>query len=120
MTSEERWRLWKGACAVSMVLNIGAMAVALVTRSVAGVVVVLGLSPVLMIALLVTIPRRRAVPPHLQGLDHDQRRLVAALATSGARAPDPVLAEAVVAQARRQRTGHVFFLMSGEIGRAHV
>ena len=55
------------------------------------------------------------MPPYLQGLDNDQRRLVAALASSGGRAPDPVLADAVVASARRQRTGHALFLASGAI-----
>ncbi len=68
-----------------------------------------------MVLLLFTVPRRNVVPPHLQGLDDDQRRLVAALANRGARAPDPVLAEAVVAHARRQRTGHILFLVSGAI-----
>jgi hypothetical protein len=113
MTDDQHRRLWIRAFAVCEVATPGAMAVALITKSAAGVVVVLVLSPMLMVLLLLTMPRRRVVPPHLQGLDDEQRRLVAALADTGARAPDPVLAEAVVAQARRQRTGHIILLASG-------
>jgi hypothetical protein len=113
MTVDRHWRLWRRAFVAGMVLSIGALAVALATKSAAGVVIVLVVSPVLMLLLLVTLPRRKVVPPHLQGLDDEQRRLVVALANTGTPAPDPILAEAVVAQARRQRTGHVLLLASG-------
>lgn len=115
MTDHQRWLLWKSAVVVGMVVIAAAMTVALVTKSAAGVVVVLVLSPALMMLLLFTVPRRKVVPPHLQGLDDEQRRLVVALANTGTPAPDPILAEAVVAQARRQRTGHILFLVSGAI-----
>jgi hypothetical protein len=115
MTGEERWRRWWGAFVAAMALSVGGLAVALVTKSAAGVVIVLALSPALMIVLLITAPRRNVAPPHLQGLDHDERRLVVALASTGTPAPDPVLAEAVVVQARRQRTGHIVFLLSGAV-----
>jgi hypothetical protein len=114
MTDDQRWRRWKIAFAAGIVLSIGAMAVALAAKSVAGVVVVLMLIPVLMLLLLVTLPRR-TIPPYLQGLDEEQRHLVAALADSGDRAPDPILADAVVAYARRQRTGHIVVLVSGAL-----
>lgn len=115
MTLDERWRLWKGLVAALLVLMAGAMAVTVVKQSAAGVVVVLGLSALLVALLFTANFRDQVVPPYLQGLDNDQRRLVAALARSGGRAPDPVLAGAVVASARRQRTGHALFLASGAI-----
>jgi hypothetical protein len=115
MTEDERWRWRTRFVVVCMVLIAGAMAAALVTESAAGVVIVLALSTLLMAALLFTTARGSVVPPHLHGLDDDQRRLVAALANRGARAPDPVLAEAVAAHARRLRTGHILFLVSSAL-----
>ena len=57
MTDEERWRRWKGAVALGMVLTLVAMAVALATKSLAGVIMVLVLTSALMMFLLLTVPR---------------------------------------------------------------
>jgi hypothetical protein len=60
--------------------------------------------------------RRGDVPPHLQGLEVDQRRLVTATVNSGARCPDPRLAGAVVAHARLAQRPMAALLLSALIG----
>ena len=72
----------------------------------------------LVLAVLCAVAARpgRVVPPPLQGLDAEQRRLVIEAVNAGRAAPDPALAGAVLAMARRQRTATVLFLLSAALG----
>lgn len=95
-------------------------ALAVITRNMAALLVALAVLGATIAALAVfgTRARRRLEyyrPPYLAHLDAEQVRLVTATAERGGRAPDPVLAEAVVAHARHQRTGHVLLLVSNTL-----
>jgi len=108
MNEIQRRRLWLQILIGTAAFLTLAMAVALAIGTGTAVIVVLAAGPVVavgVVALMVYDRRRHGpmVPPSLEGLDPDERRIVAATANSGARADDPRLAPAVIAAARRQQ-----------------
>ena len=117
MTEEQRWRWWtRSGVAVTVLVAVG-IAVAAVTRSTALLAVILALLVVALVTMVVVKSRPGApVPPALHGLDVEQRRLVTEAVKAGRPAPDPALAPAVAAVARRQQTAMVLLILSAGIG----
>ena len=121
MSQADRWRLWIRLFGGSMALGAAAMAVAVATRSAVGVVVALGSVAVGMAVLVggkVYSLRHPGflVPPHLQGLDPDGRRLVAQAVAGGARVATPALAGAAARHARVERMAASALLASAAVG----
>ena len=117
MTEEQRWRWWMRSAGAVTVLVAAGMAVAGLTRS--PVVLALTLGLLILLAVAAVAGRVRPgtlVPPPLQSLDTEQRRLVTEAVKSGEPAPDPVLAPPVAAMARRQQTAMALLILSAGIG----
>lgn len=120
MTERQRWRLWVGVVVGGGVaLTIG-MALALALESRTGVLAAIVFGPVFAVVIVATSLRARRrpgllVPPYLQGLQPEQRRIVTATANRAARADDPDLRPAVVAYARNQRTAMALSLVGGAL-----
>ena len=101
-----------------MFLISAAMGVAVVFRSATALVVIMGLTVAAAVAAPALRTRRERnapLPPGLDPLEAEQRRLILAAVHRGARISDPALAPAVVAVARRQRRVHAVFLASGAV-----
>lgn len=100
------------------VLSMGLLAVSLLARSPVGVLIAFAFSAVFGIVLIgeaVLARRRGELPPHLAGLEPDQRRLVSATVNSGAACPDPRLAGAVVTEARLKLRATTALMLSALI-----
>ena len=109
MSEADRWRLWIGFIVVSAIVGLAGLAVAVASLSRTAVLVDLvltGLVVAVMLGVLWHAHRRPGllVPPSMQGLDPDSRRLVSRAVTAGAPADRPELARAVVRQARRKES----------------
>jgi hypothetical protein len=121
MNEQQRWRMGTGLLVGVPVLGMLILAVALATKSLAVLLIALALPPVFAVVVITSGIRGRRrdpllVPPELQRLDPQERRLVSAAVSEGGRIADPDLAKAVVAHARRQQTVTGLFLAGGAIG----
>jgi hypothetical protein len=121
MTEQQRWRLAVALFVGVPVVGLVLLAVALATKSPVGVLLALALPPVFAVLVIGASVRARRrsgvlVPPELQGLDPQDRRIVTAAVTGGGRVADPDLATAVVAHARRQQLAMGLLLAGGSIG----
>ena len=90
MTEEQRWRWWtRSAGAVTVLVAVG-IAVAAVRRSTTLLTLTVGLLVVALVTMVAVKSRPGAlVPPALQALDAEQRRLVAEAVKAGGRRPTP-------------------------------
>ena len=121
MTERQRWRLWVGFVVGSMVAGFTGASVAALAGSRAGVFAAMGfvaLSFAVMVGVAVAAPRRPGllVPPYLQGVDAEHRRLASEAVRTGARVPDGRAAAVAVAHARSQQTAMALYLASAAIG----
>lgn len=121
MTEGQRWRLWVGFVVGSTVAGFAGASVAAIAGSRAGVFVAVGfvaLSFVVVVGASAAARRRPGllVPPHLQGIDAERRRMVAEAVRTGARVQDPQAADVAVAHARSQQTAMALYLASAAIG----
>jgi len=121
MNERQRDRMGLGLIVGIPILGMVVLGVALATQSRLGVMVALALPAVFAVCVLPLAIRARRrsgpiVPPELQGLDPQDRRIVAAALSGGGRVADPELARAVVAQARRQQRVTALFIVSSASG----
>ena len=120
MTEQQRWRSWTRSIGASLIAGVALTMVALALRSRAlmlASIAVMALTGVTVFGVTLYARRRPdlLVPPHMQGMDPDGRRLVTTATEAGVRADDPRLAATVVAHARRQLTGMAFLILSGAL-----
>jgi hypothetical protein len=121
VTEQQRWRLWIGFVGGSMVAGFTGATVAAAAGSRPGVFVAMAFVALAFVAMVAVslIARRRPgllVPPHLQGMGVEQRRLVSESVRRGARVPDGRGAEVAVVHARHQQTAMAMLIASAAVG----
>ncbi len=115
MTESDRWQLWVGFIVVSLIVGVCGAVVALASLSRTGLLLDLAFMALVLVVIVVVSARARRhpgllVPPLLQGLDPESRRLVSSAVNTGGRTDRPELARAVVTGARRKELATALLL----------